>query len=87
MNSKLFEFELKTSLPKIRGGFWRQTKSNIMNLSIIDPEIFESTEIELINSFLKNEEWNDIDELMYGKTNLTKKEIEQIEKYLNKDNY
>lgn len=87
MNSKLFEFELKTSLPKINGGFWRQTKSNIMNLSMIDPEIFDPIEIEVINSFLKNEEWDDIDELMYSKTNLTKKEIEQIEKYLNKDTH
>lgn len=84
LNSKFFEFVLKSSLPKIGSGYWRQMKKNLINLPIIDPETFESTEKSRIKYLLENSKWNEIDKIIFNKIELTQEEISQIHNFIKK---
>jgi len=83
MNSKFFEFILKSSLPKIGSGYWRQMKKNLKSLPIIDPETFLSTEKNQIRNLYENGKWDEIDEIIFNKIGLNQNEINIIHNFLN----
>lgn len=84
LNSSFFEFILKSSLPKIRAGYWRQMKKNLINLPILNPETFELDENKRIKSLIEKREWQEIDELIFDKIGLRKEEINKVYNFIKK---
>ncbi|AKB29531.1 hypothetical protein MSSIT_2812 [Methanosarcina siciliae T4/M] len=84
LNSKFFEFVLKSSLPKIGAGYWRQMKKNLINLPILNPETFDLNERKRIKHLIEKSEWEEIDEVIFNKIGLQEDEVNIIYDFLKK---
>lgn len=83
LNSNVFEFLLKSSLPEMDSGFWRQMKRDLVDLEIILPTEFEPETADRLATHYDNREWANINSIIYNKIDLSGSEIEQIEEFIN----
>ncbi|QSG13694.1 Eco57I restriction-modification methylase domain-containing protein [Halapricum desulfuricans] len=83
LNSSVFEFILKSSLPEMDSGFWRQMKRDLVDLQVILPtEIDPSVADELADNY-DNKRWEKVNSIMYEILGLNGEEVEQIESFIN----
>jgi adenine-specific DNA methylase len=83
LNSNVFEFLLKSSLPEMDSGYWRQMKRDLVDLEIISPTEFEPETADKLATHYDNKEWDKINSIIYNKIDLRGSEIEQIEAFIN----
>lgn len=82
LNSSVFEFLLKSSLPEMDSGFWRQMKRDLADLQIILPTEFDPGIVDELADHYNNKQWEKINSILYTKLSLTDGEIQQIESFI-----
>jgi hypothetical protein len=82
LNSSTFEFVLKSTLPEMDSGFWRQMKRDLVDLPVLLPdELGAEVTSELANHH-ENKRWEAIDSIVYNELDLTDKQINLIESFI-----
>lgn len=79
LNSSVFEFLLKSSLPEMDSGFWRQMKRDLVGLPVLLPSQFGPKIKNQLSQFYRKQQWDEIDALVYDVLDLTDEEIDLIE--------
>lgn len=82
LNSSVFEFLLKSSLPKMDSGFWRQMKRDLVDLPIPLPSQFRPEIKNLLASHYQKRQWDKVNTLLYEILDLNDSEIETIESFI-----
>jgi hypothetical protein len=83
LNSSVFEFLLKSSLPEMDSGFWRQMKRDLADLQVILPTELDPGIVDELADHYNNKRWEKINSILYTKLSLTDGEIQQIESFIN----
>lgn len=79
LNSSVFEFLLKSSLPEMDSGFWRQMKRDLVDLPVPLPSQFSPKTKSRLGELYRNREWSKIDSLVYDTLDLTNQEVNLVE--------
>jgi len=79
LNSSVFEFLLKSSLPEMDSGFWRQMKRDLVDLPVPIPSQFGPKIENQMAEYYESKQWGEINTLLYEVLGLTSEEIHFIE--------
>lgn len=82
LNSDVFEFFLKSTLPEMDGGHWRQMKRDLQQLSVIDPSVYDQESYHRMKKFVEAENWAEANELVYDLLDINDSDRELITSYL-----
>ncbi len=83
-NSEIFEFLLKSSLPEIGSGYWRQMKRYLEVLPVINPRSINESIRDELQQFVSQKKWERIDDLFYDLLDIKPAVRNEILNYLGK---
>jgi methylase of polypeptide subunit release factors len=79
INSSVFEFLLKSSLPEMDSGFWRQMKRDLVDLPVPHPSQFSAKVNSQLEEYYQKQQWDLVDDTIYDSIDLKTEEISLIE--------
>lgn len=81
-NSNVFEFLLKSAMPKMDSGYWRQMKRDLKNLPVIAPGRIDRNTEDRLARYGKKKEWGNVNEELSNLLELTDEDADVIAEYL-----
>jgi hypothetical protein len=82
LSSNVSEFLLKSSLPKMDSGYWRQMKRDLKNLAILDPQNLDDNDRDRLSQAFDDRDWSKLNERVYDIMGIGPAEKERIEDYI-----
>lgn len=82
LNSSVSEFLLKSSLPKMDDGYWRQMKRDLKDIPVLDPRRLDGEIVNVLTRAYENQKWDKVDEVVFSALGLSDKEEQSIIDYL-----
>lgn len=81
LNSSIFRYFLKSSMPEIRTDHWRQMKRDLKELPVIDPSTYTVSQRDKIKSLVEQNDWRGIDKILYEILEISDENINAIEAF------
>lgn len=82
LNSDVFKVFLKSTLPEMDGGHWRQMKRDLQQLPVIDPSTYDRESYHRMIEFVNANDWTEANELIYELLKIDDSDRELITAYL-----
>ncbi|MGQ3411415.1 Eco57I restriction-modification methylase domain-containing protein [Natrinema sp. LN54] len=81
LNSSVFRYLLKSSMPEIRTGYWRQMKRDLKQIPVIDPSIYTAEQRDEMIRLVSQKDWDKIDDVIYRILDVPDAHINVIESF------